>query len=262
MGAGTPGCLETREVGNASFSKQPAWNKTLKAKNREARNGNEIKILAPLPLWGRARHPNVTNGDSNRWLERLECGVYPCTHRCVPSSRCLPPHLVLRAGPSPAALTEPSCTPAAVGELTHCEAQVWGYILWCPLWDRTHSSARFLSGPRDTMEWDESWQRRGQTPRPLAGTLPQAGGCGVTSCCHLLPPASLSSASSVSPHRHLATSVSPSHHSWLGLGGGIMGSILPSPQAAFIPGWLPSPPPPLPARAPQGWQENNSEEDE
>lgn len=190
MGAGTPGCLETREVGNASFSKQPAWNKTLKAKNREAGYGNELKILAPLTLWGRARHPNVNNGHSNRCLERLEWGMYLCTHQCVPSSRCLSPHLVLRAGPNPAALTGSDCMPAALGELTHCEAQVWGYILWCPLWDRTQSSAQLLSGPRHSTDWGKSRQRRGQTPPGLwlgLNRRQEAAGSHPAAICFHLP---------------------------------------------------------------------------
>lgn len=37
--------------------------------------------------------------------------------------------------------------------------------------------------------------------------------------------------------------------------------LLPSLQPAFLPGQLP-PPPSLPTRAPPGWQDNNSEEDE
>lgn len=185
MGAGTPGCLETREVGNASFSKQPAWNKTLKAKNREAGYGNEIKTLVPLPLWGRARHPNVTNGHSNRWSERLECD--PCPHQCVPSSRCLAPHLVLRAGPSPAALAGPSCL------------QPWGNSLTvrhrCGV---TSSGALYGIRPRarhipfrvQRTLWTGASPGRGGDKRSQASSwdFTAGRGCGVTSaaiCFHL-----------------------------------------------------------------------------
>lgn len=150
-------------------------------------------------------------------------GVCPHTWVCV-----LVPVLQHRGGACS------SCMPAAVGELTHCEAQVWGYI---PVWDQTQSLAHSLSGPRDILDWDKSCQRRGQTPPGLwLGLRCRQEAAGSHPCCHLLPPASLSSASSVSPHphRHLATSVSPSHQSWLGVGwegaggGKVMGSILPS----------------------------------
>lgn len=191
--------------------------------------------------------------------------------RCVPvpinvsPPRGVCPHTwPCSAGPSPAALSGPYCTPAAVGELTHGEAQAWGYVLWCPVWNQTQFPEHSFSDPRDTMDWGKSWRRRPKTPPGLWLGLycrQEAAGSHPAAICFHLP--LLSSASRVSPlpHRHLATSVSPSHQSWLEVGVA-MGSIFPSPQqAAFIPGWLPSPPP-LPARAPQGWQENNSEEDE
>ena len=108
MGAGTPGCLETREVGNAPSSKQPGWNKTPKDKNREAGYGNKIKSIAlPCPgaEWGTPYHhraPQCVDGAD-------DVGVNCCTHQCVPSSRCLFLPTVLCAGPSPTALTGPSC---------------------------------------------------------------------------------------------------------------------------------------------------------
>lgn len=76
-------------------------------------------------------------------------------------------------------------------------------------------------------------------------------------CFHRLLSTLLTAALAV-PVSISATSTSPSPP---GLARGVVRSILPSLQAAFIPGQLP-PPPPLPTRAPRGWQENNSEEDE
>lgn len=192
-------------------------------------------------------------------------GGVPCIHPCVPSSRCLSPHLVPRAGSSPAALTGPNCIPAAVGELTQCDAQVWGYTPRCPTWDQTQSPAHSLLSPRDTMNWGKSWQRRGQTPPGLWLGLyrrQEASGSHPAAICFHLPLSAPPAASLPIPIGILPPACPrPTKAGLAGGGGGVMRSILPSPQAAFIPGWLP-PPPPLPARAPQGWQENNSEEDE
>lgn len=80
MGAGTPGCLETREVGNAPSSKQPGWNKTPKAKNREAGYGNKIKNIA-LPSLGQSRAAPCRRR-TPQWVDGV--GVHHCTHQCVP----------------------------------------------------------------------------------------------------------------------------------------------------------------------------------
>lgn len=60
VGAGTPGCLETGEVGgrNAPSSKQRGWNKTPNAKNREEEYQNKERSLAtPGHPYTTARHP-------------------------------------------------------------------------------------------------------------------------------------------------------------------------------------------------------------
>lgn len=98
MGAGTPGCLETREVGNAPSSKQPGWNKSRRLKI--GRQDMEIKSFAsplnPGAEWGTPMSPLGTP-----WVSGVR--VFPCTHQRVPPSWCL-----WTDGPSPAAMTGPS----------------------------------------------------------------------------------------------------------------------------------------------------------
>lgn len=263
MGAGTPGCLETGEVGNAPASKQPGWNKTPKAKNRESGYGNKIKkpCLPPPPPpspQGRRGHPHVTTGQPDGWLGWVVVGVYRCTHQCCPpTSRCVSPLVVLCAGPSPAAVTGPSCLPAG--------GRGGAWDINTGLHPRVGSDlSTDAGGDKGHWEQDQVLAEEGTelSPTPWPGLCRRAGGCGVASRWHLLPSATLSSAGSHSPrpHWHLCTQRVPIPRAGQGEAG-VTGSILPSLPAAFIPGQLP-PPPPLPARAPRGWQENNSEEDE
>lgn len=93
MGAGTPGCLETGEVGNAPSSKQPGWNKTPKAKNREAGYGNKIKSIAfpPHPRAERGTPMLPTGTPTGGWGGW--CGgvsLHPSV--CVPFKVCVPTH--------------------------------------------------------------------------------------------------------------------------------------------------------------------------
>lgn len=113
-------------------------------------------------------------------------------------------------------------------------------------------------GNKGQQEWDEVLAEEGikTSPHPGQDSAPGQGAAGPHPhgiCFHRLLSTLLAAALAV-PDSISAPSTSPS-----GLAGGVMRSTLTSPQAAFIPVQLP---PPLPTRAPRGWQENNSEEDE
>lgn len=135
--------------------------------------------------------------------------------------------------------------------------QVWLHILCCPMWAQTQPWAHTLGG--QVTLWAGSNPGRGgdqNVPVPWLGPCLRAGGFGTTSCWHFLPlPLSALSAAA------LPIPIGIPEHTTSQWPAGVMGGTLPSPPAAFIPGRLP-PPPPFPTRAPRGWQENNSEEDE
>ena len=125
---------------------------------------------------------------------------------CVPS-RCLSPPMVPCAGASPAALTGPSC-PLAVGGST-----VWGIGMGLhPTLPRVRSDPSLDTDPGG----NKGHRGQGQVPAeegtktppiPWLGLCRRVGGCRAASCWHLLPPTTLSSASSrcPRPHRRLST---------------------------------------------------------
>lgn len=188
---------------------------------------------------------------------------------CVPSG-CLSPPMVLCDGLSPAALTGPSCPPA-VGRNT-----AWGIGLGShPTLLCVASAPSLGTDPLGTVTTKSgSSPGRGEdqsVPHPPAGTPQQGEGLRGCILVAFASPATLISTCTALPIP-IGISAPRMSPSPVGLAGGITGSILtphpiphphphprkqPSSQAGCLLLLLP----PL-ARAPRGWQENNSEEDE
>lgn len=274
MGAGTPGCLETGEVGggNAPSSKQRGWNKTPNAKNREEGYQNKERCLAspghPHATAGHPKKPgdgwgtHMGSDTSGSALLRdprapipdpIAASTLPGWLCCTSSSRTVhnwctrsPPGVCMATAtccPQPWAvlvpvqhLLVPVGPPVQLGRVRGTPATGLHLGLCCP------TGARAQAGDgEDTAGRARSWRRTG--PR----------GCRAASC--LLSP---QPPRSPLPHRHFVSQ--PLRVPAPPWGAGVR--LSPPCSKPSSPASCLLPPPPLPTRVPPGWQDNNSEEDE